>query len=175
VTRAASRWNFDVDHAFGTCAAEDANLRAHEAIQRVLIDLRNLGDDGKYASCQKFRLALSESVEAWLEAFLVSARTIAAEVCRPVLSETGDLWTRCEADYRTGFKEHVRRHLKKWFEEQAPRSMRTASEEGQQVVSKKDRFEDCFATDLERAEVVLWLRSLARFRFVLQSLAESRC
>jgi hypothetical protein len=46
--------------------------------------------------------------------------------------EAGDLWARCEADYRSGFKEHVRRHLKKWFEEQAPRSMRAAIEEGLQ-------------------------------------------
>jgi hypothetical protein len=132
VTRAGSWWNFDVYHALGTGAAEDANLRAQEAVQRIVIDLKNLAGDDKYASCQKFLLALSESVEAWFESFLVAARTIAAEVCRPVLSEANDLWARCEADYRTRFKEHVRRHLKKWFEEEAPRSMRTAIEEGLQ-------------------------------------------
>ena len=132
VSRAGSWWNFDVYHALGSGAAEDANLRAHEAVQRILIDLRNLAEDGQYESCRKFLLALSESVEAWFESFLVAARTISAEVCRPVLSEAGDLWARCEADYRSGFKEHVRRHLKKWFEEQAPRSMRAAIEEGLQ-------------------------------------------
>jgi transcriptional regulator with XRE-family HTH domain len=132
VTRAGSWWNFDVYHALGTGAAEDANLRAQEAVQRILIDLKNLATDDKYASCQKFLLALSESVEAWFESFLVSARTVAAEVCRPVLSEAGDLWASCEADYRTGFKEQVRRHLKEWFEEQAPRSMHVAIEEGLQ-------------------------------------------
>jgi hypothetical protein len=63
---------------------------------------------------------------------VISARTVAAEVCRPVLSDAGELWACCEADYRTGFKEHVRRHLKKWFEEQAPRSMYAAIEEGLQ-------------------------------------------
>jgi hypothetical protein len=113
VARAGSWWNFDVYHALGTVAAEDANLRAHEAVQRILIDLKNLAGDDKYASCQKFLLgALSESVEAWFETFLVAARTVASEVCRPVLSEAGALWARCEADYRTGFKEHTRRHLK---------------------------------------------------------------
>ncbi len=132
VTRAGSWWNFDVYHALGSGAAEDANLRAQQAVQRILIDLRNLADDGKYASCRKFLLALSESVEAWFESFLVAARTISAEVCRPALSEASDLWARCEADYRSGFKEHVRRHLKNWFEEQAPRSMRAAIEEGLQ-------------------------------------------
>jgi len=132
VTRAGSWWNFDVYHALGSGAAEDANLRAQEAVQRILIDLRNLAEDGKYASCHKFLLALSESVEAWFESFLVAARTVSAEVCRPVLSEAGDLWARCEADYRSGFKEHVRRHLKKWFEEQAPRSIHAAIEEGLQ-------------------------------------------
>jgi hypothetical protein len=49
-----------------------------------------------------------------------------------VLSEAGDLWTRCEADYRQGFKAHVKGHLKKWFEEQSPRSMHAAVEEGMQ-------------------------------------------
>jgi hypothetical protein len=49
-----------------------------------------------------------------------------------VLSEAGDLWARCEADYRTGFKANVKGHLKKWFEEQSPRSMHTAIEEGLQ-------------------------------------------
>jgi hypothetical protein len=132
VTRAGSWWNFDVYHALGSGAAEDANLRAQEAMQRILIDLKNLAGDDKYASCRKFILALSESVEAWFESFLVAARTISAEVCRPVLSEAGDLWARCEGDYRSGFKEHVRRHFKKWFEEQAPRSMRAAIEEGLQ-------------------------------------------
>jgi hypothetical protein len=87
VIRAGSWWNFDVYHALGTVAAEDANLRAHEAVQRILIDLKNLADDGKYASCRKFLLALSESIEAWFESFLVAARTVAAEICRPVLSE----------------------------------------------------------------------------------------
>jgi hypothetical protein len=132
VTRAGSWWNFDVYHALGTGAAEDANLRAHEAVQRILIDLKNIASDDKYVSCRKFLLALSESVEAWFESFLIAARTVAAEVCRPVLSEADDLWARCEADYRTGFKEHVRRHLKKWLEEEAPRSMRAAIEEGLQ-------------------------------------------
>jgi len=132
VMRAGSWWNFDVYHALGTGAAEDANLRAHEAVQRILIDLKNIASDDKYVSCQKFLLALSESVEAWFESFLVAARTVAAEVCRPVLSEADDLWARCETDYRAGFKEHVRRHLKKWFEKEAPRSMRAAIEEGLQ-------------------------------------------
>jgi transcriptional regulator with XRE-family HTH domain len=132
VTRAGSWWNFDVYHALGSGAAEDANLRAQEAVQRILIDLKNLAADDKYASCRKFLLALSESVEAWFESFLVAARTVSAEVCRPVLSEAGGLWARCEADYRSGFKEHVRRHLKKWFEEQGPQSMRAAIEQGLQ-------------------------------------------
>ncbi len=132
VTRAGSWWNFDVYHALGTGAAEDANLRAHEAMQRILIDLKNLALDDKYASCRKFLLALSESVETWFESFLIAARTVAAEVCRPVLSEAGGLWARCEDDYRTGFKEYVRRHIKKWFEEEAPRSMLAAIEEGLQ-------------------------------------------
>jgi transcriptional regulator with XRE-family HTH domain len=132
VTRAGSWWNFDVYHALGSGAAEDANLRAQEAFQRISIDLQNLATDEKYASCKKFLLALSESVEAWFESFLVAARTVSAEVCRPVLAEAGDLWARCEADYRGGFKEHVRRHLKKWFEEQSPRPMHAAIEQGLQ-------------------------------------------
>lgn len=50
----------------------------------------------------------------------------------PILSEDDDLWARCEADYRTGFKDHVRKHLKKWFEQEAPRSMFAGIEEGLQ-------------------------------------------
>jgi hypothetical protein len=38
----------------------------------------------------------------------------------------------CEADYRPGFKAHVRERLKAWFEEQSPRSMHTAIEDGTQ-------------------------------------------
>ncbi|MFN3351753.1 helix-turn-helix domain-containing protein [Pseudorhodoplanes sp.] len=132
VSRAGSWWNFDVYHALGSGAAEDANLRAREAYDQIRIALKNLIKDKKYASCQKFLIALSESAEKWFENFLAGARTVAAEVCRPVLSEAGDLWTRCEADYRTGFKGHVQNHLKKWFEEQAPRSMHAAVEEGLQ-------------------------------------------
>lgn len=101
-------------------------------MQRILVDIKNLADDEKYDSCRKFLLALSESVESWFDSFLVSARTIAAEVCRPVLSEDDDLWSRCEADYRSGFKDHVRKHLKKWFEQEAPRSMASGIEEGLQ-------------------------------------------
>ena len=132
VTRAGSWWNFDVYHAIGSGAAEDANLRAREAFQRIRIALINLADDKEYASCKKFLLALAESVDTWFESFLVAARTVAAEVCRPVLSEAGDLWASCEADYRRGFKEHVRWHFKTWFEEQSLRSMHTAIEEGLQ-------------------------------------------
>jgi transcriptional regulator with XRE-family HTH domain len=132
VTRAGSWWNFDVYHAIGSGAAEDANLRTRGAFQRVRIALINLADDKEYASCKKFLLALAESVDTWFDSFLVAARAVAAEVCRPVLSEAGDLWARCEADYRRGFKDHVRGHFKTWFEEQSPRSMHTAIEEGLQ-------------------------------------------
>jgi transcriptional regulator with XRE-family HTH domain len=132
VTRSGSWWNFDIYHALGSGAAEDANLRAREAIEEIRVTLKTFAADGKYASCRTFLLALSEGVESWFDSFLVAARTISAEVCRPVLSEAGDLWARCEADYRPGFKNHVIGHLKTWFEEQSPRSMHSAIDEGLQ-------------------------------------------
>jgi transcriptional regulator with XRE-family HTH domain len=132
VARQGSWWNFDVYHALGSGAAEDANLRARESFQRIRIALTNLAADKRYASCKKFLLALAESLDAWFESFLIASRTVSTEVCRPVLSEAGDLWTRCEADYCTGFKEYVKGHLKKWFEEQSPGFMHAAIEEGLQ-------------------------------------------
>ena len=132
VTRGGSWWNFDVYYALGSGAAEDANLRTREAFQKIRIALTNLADDERYASCRKFLLALSESADAWFESFLIATRTVSAEVCRPVLSDAGDLWARCEADYRTGFKAHVKAHFKEWFEELSPRSMHAAIEEGLQ-------------------------------------------
>ena len=129
VSRAGSWWNFDVYHTLGAGAAEDANLRTKEAAQAIRVSLKNFAEDEKYASCKGFLLALSESVETWLESFLVAARTIASEVCRPVLSEAGDLWARCEEDFRVGFKGHAQTHVKRWFEEQAPRSMHATIEE----------------------------------------------
>jgi hypothetical protein len=130
VTRAGSWWNFDVYYAIGSGAAEDANLRSREAITKVRVGLRNLAEDKNFASCKSFLLALSESVDKWFDTFLVAARTAAAEVCRPVLSKAGDLWSRCEADYKPGFKAYVKGHLKRWFEEQSPRSMHASIEEG---------------------------------------------
>jgi transcriptional regulator with XRE-family HTH domain len=132
VTRAGSWWNFDVYYAIGTGAAEDANLRTREAMEEIRIALKNLAADGRYASCRSFLVALSESAESWFESFLVAARTVSAEICRPVLSAADDLWSRCEADYRTGFKGYVKGYLKKWFEEQSPRSMHNAIEEALQ-------------------------------------------
>lgn len=132
VSRAGAWWNFDIYYAIGSGSAEDANLRSREATDRIRIAIKNLATDGKYTSCRSFLLALGESVEGWFEDFLTAARTISAEVCRPVLSEAGDLWARCEADYRPGFKARVSEHLKKWFEEQSPRSMHVAIEEGLQ-------------------------------------------
>jgi hypothetical protein len=117
-------------YALGTGGAEDANLRTREAMTKVRVGLKNLAGDKNFATCSNFLLALSDSVEKWFEAYLVAARTVASETCRPVLSKAGDLWTRCEGDYRRGFKVHVRDHLKKWFEEQSPRSMHVSVEEG---------------------------------------------
>ena len=125
-------WNFDIYYAIGSGSAEDGNLRSREATDRIRIAIKNLATDDKYASCRSFLLALGESVECWVEDFLTAARTISAEVCRPILSEAGDLWARCETDYRPGFKARVSGHLKKWFEEQSPRSMHVAIEEGLQ-------------------------------------------
>src|SRR5260370_8115831 len=93
------------------------------------IALNNFAKDEKYLSCRSFLIALSESVETWFDGFLVAVRTIASEACRPVLSEAGDLWSHCEADYRDGFKMHVRGHLKRWFEEESPRSIHPAIEQ----------------------------------------------
>jgi hypothetical protein len=70
--------------------------------------------------------------ERWFDAFLIAVREIASETCRPVLSGAGDLWKRCEADYRPGFKAQVRVRLKTWFEEQPSRSMHNAIEDGMQ-------------------------------------------
>jgi len=97
---------------------------------KVRVGLKNLAEDRNFVSCRSFLLALSESVEKWFDAFVVAARTVATETCRPVLSKAGDLWSRCDADYRTGFKLHVKGHLKRWFEEQSPRSMHESIEEG---------------------------------------------
>jgi transcriptional regulator with XRE-family HTH domain len=132
VVRAGSWWNFDVYHALGSGAAEDANLRTSKAIDSIRIALNNFAGDARYASCRSFLIALSESIDTWFETFLLAARTSASEVCRPILSEAGDLWTRCEADYRQGFKMYVGGHLKRWFEEESPRSMHVAIEEGLQ-------------------------------------------
>lgn len=79
VSRAGSWWNFDVYHALGSGAAEDANLRAREAYDQIRIALKNLIKDGKYASCQKFLIALSESAETWFENFLTASRTVAMQ------------------------------------------------------------------------------------------------
>jgi hypothetical protein len=130
VARAGSWWNFDFYHAIGAGAAEDANLRARDSIAALRIALKNFASDKEYESCRSFLLALLESVDAWFDGFLVAARTTATEACRPVLSESGELWGRCEGDFRRGFKTHVQRHLKKWFEEQSPRSMHAAVEDG---------------------------------------------
>jgi hypothetical protein len=130
VTRAGSWWNFDMYYAIGSGAAEDANLRSREAMAKLRIGLSNLADDKSFASCNGFLVALSESVDKWSDSFLQTARTIAAETCRPILSKAGDLWIRCEADYGPGFKASVKDHLKRWFEEECPRSMHAAIEEG---------------------------------------------
>jgi hypothetical protein len=130
VTRAGSWWNFDVYHAIASGAAEDANLRSREAMRKIRIGLNNLAQDKNFTSCKSFLLALVDSVDKWFDAFLVAARTVAAETCRPILSTAGDLWSRCEADYRSGFKGYVQGHLKCWFEEQSPRSMHVSIEEG---------------------------------------------
>jgi transcriptional regulator with XRE-family HTH domain len=132
VIRAGSWWNFDMYYALGSGAAEDAHLRTREAINSIRTALGNFAKDERYASCQSFLVALSESVDAWFDSFLLATRAIASEVCRPVLSEAGDLWRRCEEDYRHGFKVHVRGHLKKWFEEDSPPAMRAAIEDGLQ-------------------------------------------
>jgi hypothetical protein len=118
--------------ALGSGAAEDANLRTGEAISSIRVALKNFAQDERYASCHSFLVALAESVDAWFESFLVAARSIASEACRPILTEAGDLWTRCEQDYQRGFKMYVRGHLKRWFEEESPRSMHAAIEEGLQ-------------------------------------------
>jgi hypothetical protein len=127
-------------------AAEDANLRAREAFESIRVALNNFATDDKYVSCQSFLVALSESLETWLDSFLVAARTVASESCRPILSQAGDVWTRCEGDYRQGFKNYVRAHLRKWFEEQSPRSMYAAIEEATQKAWTKN-----FIEPLERA------------------------
>jgi len=119
-----------VYHAIGSGGAEDANLRSREAMTKVRVGLKNLAEDKNFASCRSFLLALSESVEEWLDAFLLAARTVATETCRPILSKAGDTWSLCEADYRTGFKLYVKGHLKHWFEEVSPRSMHASIEEG---------------------------------------------
>jgi hypothetical protein len=156
VTRAGSWWNFDVYYAVGSGAAEDANLRSREAMGKIRIGLRNLAEDKRYASCRSFLLALSESVDVWFEGFLVEARTIAAEVCRPILSQAGDLWSRCEADYRSGFKMHVKGHLKQWFEERSPRSMHAAIEDGLQRAWRQNLIrplEEALGTALPRNDL----------------------
>ncbi len=132
VVRAGSWWNFDVYYAIGSGAAEDANLRTREAINSIRTALDNFAKDRRYGSCRSFLVALSESVDAWFETFLLAARTIASETYRPILAEAGDVWARCEEGYRPGFKMHVREQLKKWLEEDSPRSMHTAVEDGLQ-------------------------------------------
>jgi transcriptional regulator with XRE-family HTH domain len=156
VSRAGSWWNFDIYYAIGSGAAEDANLRTREAVESIRVTLKNFVSDPKYASCHSFLHALSESVETWLESFLTTARTISTEACRPVLSEAGDLWARCEADYRPGFKANVKAHLEKWFEEQSPRSMHTTIEDGLQRAWAQNLIrplEEALGTALPRNDV----------------------
>jgi transcriptional regulator with XRE-family HTH domain len=156
VTRSGSWWNFDVYYALGSGAVEDANLRTREAVDSLRISLKNFAQDDQYVSCRSFLIALSESLETWLDGFLVAVREIASETCRPILSDSGDFWSRCESDYRTGFKMHVRGHLRKWFEEQSPRSMHAAIEDGMQrawIENVIEPFERALGTALPKNDV----------------------
>jgi len=44
VIRAGSWWNFDVYYAIGSGAAEDANLRTHQAINSLRVALTNFAE-----------------------------------------------------------------------------------------------------------------------------------
>jgi hypothetical protein len=84
-------WRVGLPTVFGARARPPINASGRPApmaklaaVQRVLIDLKNLAGDDKHASCQRFLVAFSESIETWFASFGVAARTVAAEVCRPI-------------------------------------------------------------------------------------------